>query len=221
MSLHSKRLQRQSAKAHQIEGTINACRLHIQKKYDRELAEHAKLEREIPEDIARGKELKKAGATEAELEGLARQINDKKMQLFQLKSSKSIFGSTLSVLAELEAIIRTVSRHEWYRYIIRFVPYKRLPEMIKAERETDIPTILSLVKSANEKLKSKVLSALHNDAEREAFQERLQAEMDVINSMYGEKKSATSMFDDEEEATNPAPVNANVTNQETNAASMF
>ena len=222
MSIKSAINSRRQEKANKITETVSACRQHIQQNYDRDLRDMAKLEREIPEDLSHGKEIKKAGATEAELEALARQINNKKLQLFHLKSSKNIFNSTYSVLVELEAIIHVVARHEWYRYIIRFVPYKRLPDMIKAENSSDITTIFNLVKSANAKLKQKGLSALHTEEERREFNEHLEKEMEIMYDMYGSKTSSTSMFDDDEaEAVNPTPTSVNADNATTNSNTAF
>ena len=152
MSIESAINKRRQEKANKINETVSACRLHTKQKLDQEAVDIAKLEREIKEDIDRVKELMDAGANKTELEILERHVEEKKRHLRNLEQSKAI----VEALSQLETVIRECFKLEWYRYIIRFVPYKRIVKLIKAQNEDGNATLLEVLQLATSNIKSKL-----------------------------------------------------------------
>lgn len=67
-----------------------------------------------------------------------------------------LFMEVAEVLKDLELQVDAIMQLEWYKYLVRAIPEKRLPRLLASDSPEDMKMIVELVQTIVEKIESKI-----------------------------------------------------------------
>ena len=100
------------------------------------------------------------GASEIEIEILNGEIASVEKKLQNLEQVSLMLIDVHNAFTELENNVDQAMSFGWYRYIIRMIPEKKLPNMIVSEDPDDLTKVMDLVDKINEKIKEKIVVSM-------------------------------------------------------------
>ncbi len=176
---------------------VKSCR----ENYLEKLEEIKKMTEEISAQIGVLLERGRLSSSEAEQKELAREIKKLRDNLEILKDDQGCFQDNVDMFDELETLLNSFFMHERYRYIVRKIPEKKLPIMVKDpdKREEVNELLLSLLEEFNNTWQKYLLSMKKRKEKREHmqrakdnFRERNETPDKEIDSIMGEFKSGNA-----------------------------
>lgn len=182
---------------------VKSCR----ENYLEKLEEIKKKTEEISAQIGVLIERGRLSSNVTEQKELAREIKKLRDNFEILKDDQSCFQDNVDMFDELETLLNSFFIHERFRYIVRKIPEKRLPIMVKDpdKREEVNELLLSLLGEFNNSWKKYLLNMEKRKEERERmrktkdiFRERNETSDKEIDSIMDEFKSdnATEALED-------------------------
>ena len=86
-----------------------------------------------------------------------------------------LFMSTQDALVYLGVQLDSLIMLEWYGYIVRVVPEKKLPKMIRSENADDMRKVGVLTEKMVSKIKNHIMLRVKDEAERRKIMDRIEA----------------------------------------------
>ena len=188
---------------------VKSCR----ENYLEKLEEIKKMTEEISAQIGVLLERGRLSSSEAEQKELAREIKKLRDNLEILKDDQGCFQDNVDMFDELETLLNSFFMHERYRYIVRKIPEKKLPIMVKDpdKREEVNELLLSLLEEFNNTWQKYLLSMKKRKEKREHlqrvkdnFRERNDTPDKEIDSIMDEFKSGNATEAAEDVSTETA-----------------
>lgn len=188
---------------------VKSCR----ENYLEKLEEIKKMTEEISAQIGVLLERGRLSSSEAEQKELAREIKKLRDNLEILKDDQGCFQDNVDMFDELETLLNSFFMHERYRYIVRKIPEKKLPIMVKDpdKREEVNELLLSLFEEFNTTWQKYLLSMKKRKEKREHmhrakdnFRERNETPDKEIDSIMDEFKSGNATEAAEDVSTETA-----------------
>lgn len=188
---------------------VKSCR----ENYLEKLEEIKKMTEEISAQIGVLLERGRLSSSEAEQKELAREIKKLRDNLEILKDDQGCFQDNVDMFDELETLLNSFFMHERYRYIVRKIPEKKLPIMVKDpdKREEVNELLLSLLEEFNNTWQKYLLSMKKRKEKREHmhrakdnFRERNETPDKELDSIMDEFKSGNATEDAEDVSTETA-----------------
>ena len=188
---------------------VKSCR----ENYLEKLEEIKKMTEEISAQIGVLLERGRLSSSEAEQKELAREIKKLRDNLEILKDDQGCFQDNVDMFDELETLLNSFFMHERYRYIVRKIPEKKLPIMVKDpdKREEVNELLLSLLAEFNNTWQKYLLSMKKRKEKREHlqrvkdnFRERNDTPDKEIDSIMDEFKSGNATEAAEDVSTETA-----------------
>ena len=188
---------------------VKSCR----ENYLEKLEEIKKMTEEISAQIGVLLERGRLSSSEAEQKELAREIKKLRDNLEILKDDQGCFQDNVDMFDELETLLNSFFMHERYRYIVRKIPEKKLPIMVKDpdKREEVNELLLSLLEEFNTTWQKYLLSMKKRKEKREHmqrakdnFRERNETPDKELDSIMDEFKSGNATEDAEDVSTETA-----------------
>ena len=152
---------------------VHACVTHMQDKINDTHVKRAEFNRTIANDIAEIKRLQASGASESTLEIMAEAVLHKQNQVELFDGLLLIFSNVRNVLLDLEIQIDAIIGLEWYKYVIRTIPERKLPRMIRSEDNNELSKVAELVESILQKIEDKISRVVVDKNEHEKIMRRI------------------------------------------------
>ncbi|MBO5363459.1 MAG: hypothetical protein J6A46_03945 [Clostridia bacterium] len=126
---------------------------------------------------------KAAGEEKITLQIMASNYQSAREELEAIEKSVTLFLSTQDALRRLSAQVQALLRYEWYSYVIRTIPEKKLPAMIHSESEKDMAKVRDLALKIIEKINNRIL--LEAESKKEG-DEKIRRAQEVAGSLLEE-----------------------------------
>ena len=170
----AKRRAKLKARAEKEYEVVRVCTVRIGENLNKVLVERASLMSEAEAKRAEILRRDEAGEDEFTLNAMAQSYE---IVLGKLKTSEvslQIVQNTYRAIAELEAIVQSVMRLEGYKYIIKMIPEKELPDLIQSFENGSITQITYMIKEISNKIYDRMVSSLENADEIEKFKHNIE-----------------------------------------------
>lgn len=164
---NTEKLPRKTQRATSEFNVILACEQRMkEKRYTEEqlcLASEAKIKELENEALC----LADAGESEIKIQRLLDEIAQEKCSYELSKGLCQIFAAVHSSLVDLSAYAKAIMKLEWYSYLIRTIPEKRLPNMIKSENADKMRQIIDMTAAIVEKIEDRIVRSCKDRAQAE------------------------------------------------------
>ena len=118
-------------------------------KADAERRKQMELLEKIEEEFLKAKQM---GEEKIGLQIMASNYEAAQDELDAIEKSLQLFLSTQDALRRLSAQVQALLRQEWYAYVIRTIPDKKLPKMIRSESAADMAKVREIALKIIEKI---------------------------------------------------------------------
>lgn len=195
---------------------VKSCR----ENYLEKLEELKKMTETVEAQIGVLLERGKLSSSELEQRELAREIKKLRDNLEIMKDDESCFQDNVDMFDELEILLNSFFLHERFRYIVRKIPEKKLPLMVKDpdKREEVNNLLLSLLEEFNITWQKYILGMKkrkekreHMEQAKKNFKERNATPDKEIDSILDEFKTGKSE-ETVEDAAATMPKRKNINN---------
>lgn len=144
------------ARALKERNIVDACRRHVESKCLRAEEQRAQLKRELEAMTKEVIRKDAAGEDEVVLERMLDEIDFKKQEIEFKDGTLSSFTSVKNVLQNLTNEIDALLALEWYSYVIRTIPERKLPKLIRSEKPQDLIRVMELANEILSKIEDKI-----------------------------------------------------------------
>ena len=160
----SSRQYRRAASEYEI---INACTTRMaEKRYDEEqlcLAAEKRIRNLENEALC----LADAGESEIKIQRILDELAQEKCSYELSKGLCQIFAAVHASLTDLSVYATAVMKLEWYSYLVRTIPEKRLPKMIKSENADKMKKIIDRTAAIVERIEDRIVRSCKDRAQAE------------------------------------------------------
>ncbi len=118
------------------------------------------LSRKVNVMKAEGRAQQAAGASTQVLRSKAREVLRMEASLSTKTNVIENFETTYDLLFKLCVQVEALIELEWYDYVVRAIPEKQLPIMVKSLKREDLVRLANLIKKLKNKIDSQITGAL-------------------------------------------------------------
>ncbi|MBR4942742.1 MAG: hypothetical protein IKZ28_01815 [Clostridia bacterium] len=186
-SIGQKIHNRKGEKAKREGRIVDLCVQHMNTKIAETKAERARkmeLIKKIDEEILTAMSMGEEGL---DLDMKIDEAEASKLDLDTLEKSLHILMSVQDALRRLSVQVQALIRQEWYSYVIRTIPEKKLPKMIRSESAADMMKLRDIALEILEKINDRVMMESKSKEEGNAKIARTQ---EVARAMMAESEQA-------------------------------
>lgn len=194
-SKENKKHNRKATRAAREVGIVGVCKERIQEKICAVEAENAEARQNISRmerDIVRRAD---AGETKAVLDRMLADLENLRKTIAVNEGLLSAFVPVRDVLLDLKVELDAIMKFEWYGYIIRTVPEKKLPKMIRLESREDLLKVMALVEATVEKVEDRIAQVLGDTEQYRTVMKQIKetaAEMKRMHTNEAQQSSTES-----------------------------
>ena len=189
LKANTSRLEKRANKERDI---VKACVSRMQEKIDDTHNKRANFKQDIANDIAEIKRLYASGVGESTLEIMAESVAHKEAQLELFDGLLTIFSSVRNVLLDLQIQVDAIIGLEWYKYVIKTIPERKLPRMISSENHDDLYEVIELVESILKKIEDKITNVVKDKTEHDKIMKRIRETSCEMRKRYDDPSKARS-----------------------------
>ncbi|MBQ8685910.1 MAG: hypothetical protein IJ514_07045 [Clostridia bacterium] len=188
---------------------VNACKVRMEEKVLMMATERNKSKRrvaEMEEDILRFAD---AGEDEVVIQ---RMIEDRDFVIKQIDFTDgmiAVFSAVRNVLLDLTVELDALLTLEWYGYVIRTVPERKLPKMLRSEKQKDLIKVMEITQKILQKIEDKIAATIIDKREFERVMKRIKDTSKEMKKKYVGDDS-TSVQSAVEEIRNRAKITVGV-----------
>ena len=102
----------------------------------------------------------------------------------------SVFSAVRNVLLDLQVYVDALVQFEWYGYIIRTIPERKLPKMIRSENQKDLLKVMALTQTILEKIEDKIAATVIDKAQFDETMRKIKATAAELKSRYVKENAA-------------------------------
>lgn len=161
---------------------VTAVRLRLDEKIQHFEEQHRELYSALEMRVREMANLKNAGASEKEIARMVSGCDRIKSQLNLNDKKTDDFWRVREVVLDLEMFVEAVIDYEWYGFLIRAIPEKKLPELINNER--NFVRVTELVTQIIEKIEMKMLRTIKDTEELERRKKMIRDRAAYMKSQY-------------------------------------
>ncbi len=129
----------------------------------------------------------KAGAPERELRRISDSCYRMEMQISLNNDKTDDFLRVRDILFYLEMYVQAVIDYEWYEYLVKVIPERKLPSMINNENE--LSKVTEMVEVIIEKIKRKMIHSIKDKEELERTLRKIEERAAMMKENYSSNKS--------------------------------
>ena len=154
---------------------VKACKTHMQEKVQAmtEQRNVAKAKKSlIEEEIIRAAD---EGEDEIVIQRMIEDLSFAEKQIAFSDGMISVFMAVRNVLSDLSIELDSILQLQWYKYVIRTIPEKKLPKMLQSEKQRDLQRVMELTQAILQKVEDKIAATIQDKAEFERVMTRIKA----------------------------------------------
>lgn len=129
----------------------------------------------------------KAGAPERELRRISDSCDRMEMQISLNNDKTDDFLRVRDILFYLEMYVQAVIDYEWYEYLVKVIPERKLPSMINNENE--LSKVTEMVEVIIEKIKRKMIRSIKDEEELKRTLRKIDERAAMMKENYSSNKS--------------------------------
>ncbi len=186
--------RRQGDRAQREVKVVGACKDHMQGKVVNMRYKRADLKREIELKEAEVVRLANAGADEHEVNDMANEVAALVNKLEFNDGLADVFSIVRNVLIELETMLDALMEFEWYRYVIRTIPEKKLPAMIRSDDPKDLEKVMELSQQIIQKIEDKIVLTIRDKEKSDQIIRRIKATAEQQKAMYVKNENTNGKY---------------------------
>lgn len=152
---------------------VKACKTHMQEKVQAmtEQRNVAKAKKSLIEEeiICAADE----GEDEIVIQRMIEDLSFAEKQIAFSDGMISVFMAVRNVLSDLSIELDSILQLQWYKYVIRTIPEKKLPKMLQSEKQRDLQRVMELTQAILQKVEDKIAATIQDKAEFERVMTRI------------------------------------------------
>lgn len=160
---------------------VTAVRLRLDEKIQHFDEQHRELYSALEMRVREMANLKNAGASEKEIARMVSGCDRIKSQLNLNDKKIDDFWRVREVVLDLEMFVEAVIDYEWYGFLIRAIPEKKLPELI---HERNFVRVTELVSHIIARIEDKMLRTIKDTEELERCKKMIRDRAAYMKSQY-------------------------------------
>ncbi len=189
-SNRKKSIEKRAAEEAEI---VTAVVTHLDEKiskFDRNAVElENMLEQRERELLAKSR----SSASERELVRINDAISRLETQISHNNDKTDDFLRVREILLDLEMYIASLIDYEWYSYVIKVVPEKKLPAMVN--NESDIGRVVDMVLAIINKIENKMARSIKDEKELEAAKRKIKERAAIMKANYSGSAASHAVSD--------------------------
>lgn len=181
---YSTKPSRQEIRAKRERDIVRVCKERMGEKVDAMTEKHEQKRLKaisLEDEIIKRSD---AGESETVISRLVDELNYVNQQAEFDDGTIGVFTAVRNVLLNLEVYLDALVEFEWYGYIIRTIPEKKLPKMLRSENQKDLVKVMEMTQKILEKIEDKIASTMMDKAEYEKTISKIKATAAEIKSRY-------------------------------------
>lgn len=174
--MNNKQLEKKRKRAVRERDIVAACATKMDEKIAVTTKDRADAKRQV--EFIEGEILRLADLGEEDIV-IQRLVDERDFERKRIDFADGlldVFFAVRTVLLNLVAEIDAVLRFEWYEYVIKILPEKKLPKLVRSEQQEDLLKVMQLTQTILQKIEEKVSATL---VDKQEFQKEVARIKDV------------------------------------------